>query len=128
MTVLAFYKGTCLQGNTSREQLKSIAKAGLQKARDEGESNNDIVRLLVGQLNVINDSLIAHYGETSVTTTATQEEFVTPVMAKLKETLSPVDIFTETNLINLWATNIAMLLELKVLRDDDKNGFLILPY
>jgi hypothetical protein len=89
--------------------------------RDDGETKNDIVCLLYEQLNAINDALCGHYGPTYLeVTNGTPEEFLSPVMAELTEKMSLPEAFTGVHVIQTWVLNIAIL---KVLKDDDMNGF-----
>jgi hypothetical protein len=123
--LLMFYKGTALLSEFKRgdpiKVTKQLARDALKGLRELGNTDMGIIALLSGQLNVINDALCEHYGSFGVTMTNSIDEYLAPVMEKLKEELGVQDPLT---VLSMWSMNIAILIEIKFLKDDDMNGYM----
>lgn len=127
--LLMFYKGTGLMSDFQRgdpiKVTKQLAREWLAVLRDTYYDDMEIISYLVKQLDTVNDALCEHYGTTSVNVTNSMDEYLGPIMAKVSNEIEWLN--TPKDVVAMWSINVATLIELKFLKDDDMNGFMIMP-
>lgn len=122
--VLASYNGIAMQVPFPLDMLLTAGRSLVSSTRANGQSEASMVRCAVRNLEVIRRVLIEEHSEGSE---SEDVQLTAAHVDRLEEIMEVRDTLDVTSTAFMWSVQIAVLLELGALENDDDNGLQTVP-